>query len=320
MPHLQRLGARLDDGLRVLREVQLQTRVLEALEHRDERGVRTAVAPVEHEPHFVLEALRDQNVLVLEHPGRNRRPGHRLGLRGIDLHHAQRDAQLELVGHLRPQRTVAAAPDVVGVHAGRLGLQTLERRIQILQHGLVHGLLRVVGERTGLDGVARRLEHRQEGDRSVGIGEVEQVVGLHDTHRGGEVELAFGVALLDQAARIVDDMQHEVLVHAAAVAAVDVVALVREVSVGALEVPAENVDLQVRPVLEQVLLVRVAVTHRLQELRLEGQIGGIHFDGIGVQLLEIAGTASQQSDRESQSGVSDNILEFHSDLSLFVRS
>lgn len=107
-------------------------------------------------------------------------------------------------------------------------------------------------------------------------------------------------------------MQHEVLVHAAAVAPVEVVALRGEVAVRTAEVTAEKVDVQVGPVLEKVLLVGVAVPHRLEELRLEGQVVGIDLVGIGIEPLEVArAPPRQQGGKCERQGPFEKVSKIH---------
>ena len=73
---------------------------------------------------------------------------------------------------------------------------------------------------------------------------------------GCEVMLSGGVALFDQPAGVVEYFLHEVLVHAAAEPAGEVVTRHRPVAVRHLEITAVVVDRQRGPVLEQVLVGR----------------------------------------------------------------
>ena len=302
-------------------EIERAARVVVAVHERYDRRTDARIQPVHHAAQFVRVGLVDKDVLVFEDSGLNGFLGVFFSIDGVYLDDAQRHAQLELVGDLLPERAVAVAPAVERCETCGLRIQSFERFVQLCEYRLVDIFLFVVGVAAGAFGQFVRCEDRRIGNRAVGVGILEQVIRFDDAGYGCEVMLSGGVALFDQPAGVVEYFLHEVLVHAAAVSAVHVVALVREAAVGALEITAVDVDLQVRPELEEVLLAGIAVTHRCGELRLEGKILGVHLVGIGVQLLEIAGATSQQSDRESQcGGVSDDILEFHNLVVAFIRS
>ena len=124
--------------------------------------------------------------------------------------------------------------------------------------------------------------------------------------------LSGGVALFDQPAGVVEYFLHEVLVHAAAEPAGEVVTRHRPVAVRHLEITAVVVDRQRGPVLEQVLVGGVTEREGSGELRFERQFFGVDLVGIGVQLFEISRTTSQQCEGKRHCGnVSKNILEFH---------
>lgn len=119
-----------------------------------------------------------------------------------------------------------------------------------------------------------RCEDRRIGNRAVGVGILEQVIRFDDAGYGCEVMLSGGVALFDQPAGVVEYFLHEVLVHAAAEPAGEVVTRHRPVAVRHLEITAVVVDRQRGPVLEQVLVGGVTEREGSGELRFERQFFG----------------------------------------------
>lgn len=111
-------------------------------------------------------------------------------------------------------------------------------------------------------------------NRAVGVGILEQVIRFDDAGYGCEVMLSGGVALFDQPAGVVEYFLHEVLVHAAAEPAGEVVTRHRPVAVRHLEITAVVVDRQRGPVLEQVLVGGVTEREGSGELRFERQFFG----------------------------------------------